>query len=231
MRKGSRPVDSLSLAVPTEKDFDSTVKEILQRAEYKHLKNGFRDVIDKIKETISEWTWRLLEKTFSSLPSPSSISNKVSMVFVIIGILILLAIIVVVVVKLSKTLERRNRVKEILGEKIDERTTPNSLRSKASVFEKEGDYRLAIRFDFIALLLLMHEKNLVYLDETKTNEEIYNYLRKEGFEARSLYKYLGGNFNSSWYGHKLLSKDSYSAWSNSLNSLWNEVINYEAKIK
>jgi hypothetical protein len=229
--KGSRLVNLLNIVVPTEQKFDNTVKEILQGAEYRHLKNGFRDIIDKIKETISQWLWWFLDKTFSNLPSPGSISNRVSTAFLIAGILILLAIVVVVVVKISKTLERKNRVKEILGEKIEEGTTPNSLRGKAAAFEKEGDFRLAIRFDFIALLLLMHGKNLVYLDETKTNEEIYNYLKKEDFKALSLYKYLGDNFNSSWYGHKLFNRDTYGAWNNTLNSLWNEVINHEAKAK
>jgi hypothetical protein len=213
--------------IPTKPEFDSKISEILQKTEYKHLRGGIRDFIERIREAIKEWLIKMLQNTFSNLSEVPSISDKLSTAFIILGMLILLAIIISIVVKTSKAFHKKERIKEILGERIDQRTTPQSLRQKAADFEQSGDFRLAVRYDFIALLLLMHENSLLYLDETKTNEEIYNYLRENSFSRLQLFRSLINIFNSTWYGHKLYSKSMYDQWKVELNLLWSEVIKYE----
>jgi hypothetical protein len=217
----------LSLVIPSKNQFDDTVHSILKRTEYTHLRNPLKDFMDKAKESLKETLLKWFKKNFANMDNAAAISDRLSTIFMIIGILVIAAIIVVIIVKVNKTFERKRRVKEILGEKIDGRTTPSSLRQKASSFREAGDFRQSIRYDFIALLLLMHEKNLVYLDETKTNEEIFKYLQKNSFDRVDIFKRISDIFNSTWYGHRIADKDSYKAWSNSLELLWNEVIKYE----
>jgi hypothetical protein len=213
--------------IPTKNEFDNTIHSILNRADYKHLKNSFRDIINNVKDNIKEAISKWIEKRFSSLGEAEAISDKLSSAFMIIGILAIVAIIIVIIVKINKTFERKRKVREILGEKIDDRTTPASLKQKASSFREAGDFRQAIRYDFIALLLLMHEKNLVYLDESKTNEEIYKYLRKNNFSMSDVFKNLGEMFNSTWYGNKTSGEQNYIKWSNGISLMWNEVIKHE----
>jgi hypothetical protein len=214
--------------IPTNNEFDDTVQDILKRAEYTHLKNPISDLINKLKDMISEALERWFKKNLSNLDNGAAVSEALSTVFMIVGILAIVVIIVIIIVKVNKTFERKKRIKEILGEKIDERTTPRGLRQKASSFSEAGDLRQAIRFEFIALLLLMHEKNLVYLDETKTNEEIFKYLRKNNFERAELFKNTADIFNYTWYGHKALKEESYKQWSSSFEVLWNGVIKHES---
>jgi len=166
---------------------------------------------------------------FSNMGNMTSISGTLSTVFIIIGLLAIVTIIILIVIKFSKTFEKRTRIKEILGEKIEEGTTPNSLRLKAETFAKEEDYRQAIRFDFIALLLLMHDRNILYLDETKTNEEIYNYLKKNDFSQLVLFKALINDFNANWYGHKVWNNGLYKIYKDNVSLIWNEVIYNENK--
>lgn len=218
----------LSIMVPSRDDFNNTVTRIVQGPEYKHLKSGFTDFIDRIKSAVGDWIAKQLKKVFSDAASVGAISNKLSTVFIIIGLLVIIAIIIIIALKINKTMERKRRVKEILGEKIDEKTTPMSLRRKALRFREEGELRQAVRMDFIALLLLMHEKSLLYLDETKTNEEIYNYLKKNSFSNLHGIRYLMDNFNSTWYGNKSCSKELNDNWEDNLNLVWNEVVKYEA---
>jgi hypothetical protein len=213
--------------IPSKNQFDDTVHNVLKRTEYTHLKNPLKDFMDKAKESLKETLLKWFKKNFSNMDNAAAVSDKLSTIFMIIGILVIVTIIVVIIVKVNKTFERKRRVKEILGEKIDDRTTPSSLRQKASNFREAGDLRQAIRYDFIALLLLMHEKNLVYLDETKTNEEIFKYLRKNSFDRVDIFKRISDIFNSTWYGHRIADEDNYKAWSNSIALLWNEVIKYE----
>jgi hypothetical protein len=213
--------------IPTKNQFDDTVNGILKRTEYAHFKNPIKDFINKAKESLKEALASWFKKNFSNMDNTAAVSDKLSTIFMIIGILVIVAIIIVIIVKVNKTFERKRRVKEILGEKIDDRTTPSSLKRKALSFRETGDLRQAIRYDFIALLLLMHEKNLVYLDETKTNEEIFKYLRKNSFDRVDVFKRISDIFNSAWYGHRIDDEDSYKSWSNSIALLWDEVIKYE----
>lgn len=214
---------------PTKQEFDEVIYKILQNPEYKHLKNGFRDLIERLKEAFGEWLFKLLSRRFSNLKTPKAISNNLSTAFIILGILILLGIIIIIVVKSNRIIDKKKRVKEILGEKIDNKTTPQSLKNKALQLSGEGDFRGACRYDFIALLLLMHEKNLLYLDETKTNREIYNILRKNGFSFINVFKELSDMFNSSWYGHKICNNDMYTKWNDSMALVWNGVMDFEEK--
>ena len=217
----------LSLVIPSKNEFDDTVHNIFKSTEYTHLKNPLKDFINKTKETLKEMLVKWFKKNLSNMDDAAAVSDRLSTIFMIIGILTIVAIIVIIIVKVNKTFERKRRVKEILGERIDDRTTPNSLKQKALSFREAGDLRQAIRYDFIALLLLMHEKNLVYLDETKTNEEIIKYLRKSSFERVDIFQQISAIFNSNWYGYKLTDEEGYKAWSHSIGLLWNEVIKYE----
>jgi hypothetical protein len=77
----------------------------------------------------------------------------------------------------------------------------------------------------------MHNRNLLYLDETKTNEEIYSNLKKLNFKGLKVMKLTMDLFNSSWYGHKAFNRESYTGWTEELSLLWNEVVEYETENK
>lgn len=220
---------AVSLISPSKTEFENTVHKVLQNPEYKGLKLGIGDYIQMVKDYIAKGLLNILKKIISNMDKATSISGTLSTVFIIIGILAIVTIIVLIAIKVSKTFERKTRIKEILGEKIDDRTTPNSLRLKAEAFAKEEDYRQAIRFDFISLLLLMHEKTILYLDETKTNEEIYNYLKNNNFSELTVFKVLINDFNANWYGHKVWNEGLYKIWKDNINLIWNEVIYHENK--
>jgi hypothetical protein len=221
----------LSENFPDEQQFESTVNRILQRPGYRYLQNVFSDIIEKIKDTIARWIESLLNSTFSTLQNASEISGNLSVIFITAALLIMAGIIITIIVKTSRAFEKRKKVKEILGEKLEEGTTPESLKARASSFESKGDYRQAVRYGFIALLLFMHNRNLLYLDDTKTNEEIYSNLKKLNFKGLKVMKLAMDLFNSSWYGHKTFNSESYIGWTEELNLLWNEVVEYETENK
>jgi hypothetical protein len=222
-------VKVLSIIIPSNKEFDSTINKILQGSKYKHLNNDMVDFIQNIRQGISQWIKKMISKTVSNISSLDGVSDRIANVFIIIGFLLMLTIVIIIIVKVSKTFERKARIKEILGERINDKTTPSSLRRVAASFGVKEDFRQAIRYEFIAILLLMHEKNIIYLDETKTNEEIYKYLKKNEFPMLSAFESITSEFNSSWYGHRLCDKNTYDNVADVVNLLWNEVLAYEEK--
>lgn len=218
----------ISLVMPSKEAFDKSVYDIVQSPSYSHLRNGVSDFINKIKEGLTTWFTGFLNKIFNNIDRASVYGEELSTVFIIFGILIIAAIIIVIILNINKTSERRRKVKEILGEKISENTTPNSLREKALNYYENGDIRQALRYDFISLLLLMHNNKIIYLDETKTNEEIYGFLRKNNFNMLKSFKVLIDSFNLSWYGNKGIHEESYSEWRCNINLIWNEVAKHES---
>ena len=216
----------ISLSKP---DFEDSIHKILRQPEYKGLKLGIQDYIQMLKDYVANGLMNILKKIFSNMGNMTAISGTLSTVFIIIGLLVIATIIILIVIKFSKTFEKKTRIKEILGEKIDDRTTPSSLRLKAETFASVEDYRQAIRFNFIALLLLMHEKTILYLDETKTNEEIYNHLKNNSFSKLIIFKCLINDFNANWYGHKVWNNGLYKVYKDNIGLIWNEVIYHENK--
>lgn len=220
----------ISLIITSKPEFQRSVDKILNSVEYSHLKND-TSFMEKIREAIARKILEFFQKNLSGIKLSSNASETLPDIFMIIGVLVLIVLIVLIVLKTNKALSKKRRIKEILGEKIDEATTPETLRQKAAQFKEKGDLRQALRFDFISMLLLLHESSILYLDETKTNEEIYKYLKKENFFMLEDMKYLMSIFNSTWYGHKICTDDMYEQWNYKINLLWNEVIRLEEKAK
>jgi len=215
-------VKVFSLLTPTKPEFDNTVKKILGN------KKGYENVIEKIKDIITKWIDKLLEKIVSRATA-QTISNKASTIILVIALILVITIVIIIALKILKTIDRKSSVKEILGEIIDDKTTPEGLRVKAEGFLTQGDYRQGVRYSFVALLLLMHNNNILYLEEAKTNKELIVMLEDNGFKGIKEFKELVVLFNSIWYGHKNLNEDTCNLWQQDMTRLWNEVLNIEAK--
>ena len=94
---------------------------------------------------------------------------------------------------------------DITAENI-ERTDINYLIESA---ENKGDYRLAIRFYYLSILKALSIKNLIKIEDDKTNSEylseIFNTPYKDQFQYTSyLYDYI-------WYGEFPLNAEKYDA--------------------
>lgn len=217
----------LHLIDTSKKEFNTTVNKVLEDPQYSYLKVENSSFVEKLIKKISEAIGDLFEKRFSNFSVNKGAVNAIST-----GILILIAVFIVfIVIKLIRSFERNKRIKNILGEEIDENTTPFTLKEKAAEAVGIGDFRQAIRYDYIALLLLMHEKGLIYIEETMTNEEIYNYLRIRKFILLEDMRTCINLFNLVWYGHKKDNQEMYERWTRSYSKLWDEVKIYEEKIK
>lgn len=76
-----------------------------------------------------------------------------------------------------------------------EQTDIESLITSA---EKNGDYRLAIRFYHILVLKRLSLKNFIKLEEDKTNEEYFYEVKQQGFSND--FKFTSYLYDYIWYG-------------------------------
>lgn len=222
----------LNNSTPTITEFENTLNRVLDKPSYRHLRYSVEGTLEKLKEALQQWLEKRLDSIFESRGAINpATAGDISNLLMVVGLTIIFAVIIIIAVRINKTMDDTTKVREILGEQIDDKTTPTGLRRKAADYEAEGKLRLAIRYDFIGLLLLMHNKNLVYLDEAKTNEELYKALNSRGFVGAGEFKKLTALFNSSWYGHKAPHQEAYNGWKQNIGELWKEVLAYEEKTK
>lgn len=217
------------LSTPTKEKFDETIEEILSKIEYRHLSQQYTDIMEKFKEKIISWVESMLEMMNFGSEEITSTAPNISNGIIVIGSILIILIIILIILFMKKMVRKDKKVRKILGEIIDERTTTEGLYEKARKYKDLKEYREALRYSFIALLFQMNESNLLYLDETQTNSEIVSTLRKNNFKDVALFEGAAGLFNKVWYGHKTLNEDTYESWEKMIAVLNNEVSNIDSK--
>ncbi|WP_053956068.1 hypothetical protein [Inediibacterium massiliense] len=207
------------MTISSKEVFEKAVDEVIHSSKYMHLQEK-ESIWEKIVEKILHLLDKGLEKGYphSHMNSQGSQSFFIIIAFIFIGILIYYTF--------SSKQDKDLNKKEIYGEEIDERTTYESLCEKAQNFEKNNNYKEAIRYYFISILILMNEKSLCFLDDTKTNDEIITELKIKKFKEVRLFKNIGDYFYYIWYGDKPVVKERYMNYKETVNDLFLEVYNY-----
>lgn len=217
----------MSIIPPTREQFDITIKEILGKLEYRHLNRDYTDLLERIRNSIENWLEKWLKNRSFQYDNFENISHSLSNGFIVATVILIVVVIIVIFLLLRKMVGKDTKVKKLYGEIIDEKTTAEILIDKSNNCKDNGDYRDAARYSFIALLVKLNEKNLLYLDETRTNNEMVQSLRKNRFKYIELFEKVVNLFNAVWYGHKPMNEDKFSSWESLMDVLWNEVMSIE----
>ncbi len=217
-------------ALTLKKDeFDKVVTEVIKGPEYKRLHGEYVNFIDRIRNMIMDLIKDWLERLFNMEEKLGAPVFGISNGIVIIGLILLVFLVIILILSMKKIVGKNKKIRTIFGEKISSTTTAEGLRYKAGEYKNQGNYRDSIRVSFISLLLKMNEKNLLFLDKTKTNEEITRILKNRNFKYIGLFQSLTFIFNEAWFGHKSIKEDEFSMWEGKMDELWNGVLNIEDK--
>ncbi|MCT4617960.1 MAG: hypothetical protein N4A62_01010 [Marinisporobacter sp.] len=202
--------------------FEKSINEIINSSKYEHLSEK-ESLFQKFLKKLGE----ILDKIFEKGDTHPSIStNTTQNTFIIIAIL-LICVLIFYFTRQNRSIDTNKKV--IYGETIDEETTYESLHKKAIQYEKEKNYKDAIRLYFIGILVSMNEKSLCFLDDSKTNEEILKVLKDKEFSGEHLFKSIGDYFQYIWYGNKGVEEEGFIWYKGQMNHLFMEVKNYHEK--
>jgi len=145
-----------------------------------------------------------------------------------IAFVVLVAIIILVVVAfILRNLRRNPRLRAILGEPLDAGTTVPTLQEKADLLFNRGEFRLAVRYRFIGMLLYLHESNILHHDESMTGAEMVRKLQADGFFGTSSFSGLVSAFNRGWYGTDGIDAEGHARWMELETVFWKEAGRYE----
>ncbi len=202
-------------------NFEKVIKDIVNSPEYSHLRAERKGLFDSFYERLVRWMGELINNAFGGEGYTQEAGRVISTLFIIFIVAAVIALLIFVLFKTKRKLGRRP--KDILGEKIQGDTTPVSLRSRAEEALRNEDYREAVRLQYIALLLLLHEGKFLYLEDSMTNYEIYIKLKNNEFHSLDAFAYIMEVFNSVWYGNKSFTSVDYQGFREKNQVLWNEV--------
>jgi hypothetical protein len=192
-----------------------TLEEILNRKEYKVYENGSKGFLETWWEKAKEWVANQLSKLFPSMESASNASGPVLIAIITLGVLFFF-IFAFFMVRTS----RRNRLfrekKPLQSRKEMNWTYPKHLL-EAKKQEEAGEYSLATRHVFLALLLFLHEKEWLVARIWKTNWEYYEELRKVHQQRAEQFFHLADFFDEVSYGERKVNSEEYKKFSIEVN--------------
>lgn len=110
-----------------------------------------------------------------------------------------------------KAEREKPEAREILGELIEEGTTAEDLFRNAAELARQGNYRLAIRRAYIALLYELELRGNLQLHHSRTNRDYLNELRAMP-HIHTPVEELTSTFERTWYGEAETRLEDYAGF-------------------
>lgn len=167
---------------------------------------------EKLQRKISELIRAIFGDT--SLETSSQITNVVIRIFAIILVGFLLYFIVKFLINHNGNLffGRKNKKIEINEEELHENIHEINFPQSIAKFENDGDYRSAVRYQFLYILKKLSDKKLILWNPEKTNKDYVaelkaNHLKNDFYNLSYIFDYV-------WYGEFSIDENSYNKFKN-----------------
>lgn len=209
--------------VAEKETFDQVLDQVLASPRYWGINQAITDQVQSLTDKISQWLEALITHYIKGIDNAKQLSTLLSVIIIIVISIILITALIYLIRYIYKCVIASKKVEEILGEKITKETTPFTLKEKGEFYRQQGEYRMSIRYSYIGLLLMMHEKGLLHIEKTMTNKEIYECLEEKGYQDLAAIKEVMAIFNTVWYGHHDCDAIQYKDYAILLTDVWNEV--------
>lgn len=171
---------------------------------------------DKLQRKLA----RLLQSIFgeTSLETSSQITSVVIRLFAIIVVGFLLYFIVKYLIgtKGSLFFGKKNKKLEINEEELHENIHEINFPQSIAKFENKGDYRSAVRYQFLFILKKLSDKKLIIWNPEKTNKDYVAelkaaHLKNEFYNLSYIFDYV-------WYGEFSIDEKSYGKFKNQFHN-------------
>lgn len=175
--------------------------------------------LQRIIEQIVEWIREILRSIFPDIgPLRPGANPRYSQLAQIIILALCLAVLAYVGWRFwsrrardPKTLKLKRKARVVLGERLEADQTAADLLDDAERLARAGDLRGAIRKAYIALLCELGDRNVIRLEQHKTNRDYLQAVRRDA--PPPLYTEmlpLTFNFELHWYGFQEASETDWT---------------------
>ncbi|AQW90950.1 DUF4129 domain-containing protein [Elizabethkingia anophelis] len=189
--------------------FDAKFKEKYQGSDFDYSVNKPKE---SLWQKFKKWLGELLNDWFQS----NSLRGANDLFYVLLRIIaiVLIGFVLYVIIRFvlsrngnwvfSKKSKKLNPEDRTITENIHELDLPSLIKN----YEDKKEYRSAIRYQFLYLLKLMTDKNMLEWDPEKTNRDYTRML--SGNALQSDFQKLSFVFENVWYGERTIGENEYT---------------------
>ena len=214
-RKGMLPVDSiLKHNIVTEntaypKTFKPNIGSRYKGQEFDYSTSKPREsFFAKLNRKLSRFLRNIFGET--SIVKSAKITEAIIKLFAIVLVGFLLYIIIKYIIGKDGNFlfGKKNNKVIIKEEELHENIHEINFSESILAFEKAGDYRSAIRYQFLYILKKMSDKKLINWNPEKTNKDYVKELK--AVDLQSDFSNLSYIFDYVWYGEFSINEESYN---------------------
>lgn len=200
-------------------DARARLEQILAREEYQLEANQdsvIRGWVRKIQEAIDRFLlWLFTRSGPATAPSAGTVRLlryailAVTAVALLFGLTMLLRRFRLSALKRKKV--EPEEAREVLGEHIDAALTADDLLREAAEMARKGEFRLAIRRAYIALLCDLEQRGQLKLNRAKTNNDYLRELEPDAKTHRPVAQ-MTTRYERVWYGRGEATLEDYAGF-------------------
>ena len=179
--------------------------------------------------TIDIWGWILerLEWLFYQIFSRLNFRDDTDFNFnIIVTIFIIVGVVLVVVAAaiIIRSLIRNRLVKDYnlhdVFEELENRAY--TVQELIALSDSINEERYAVRYRYIAALLILGEKQIIKISPSSTNRIIESQIRTHAPKLTPIFVQIANTFHLSWFGFKEVSKNDFENFRKAINDLMAE---------
>lgn len=199
-----KPLDSLR----------QELQSILAGKEYTVYHRKSQNILAELLTPLKNWLYSILKRLFPH----SNVAQKVSEWFVYgitaVGLLLLALLLYLLLSRFTR--QGRINPKQISIAKALTLTVENHFASAQALAEK-GEYTLALRHLFLALILYLDQNQLLEAKAWKTNWEYFAELKVRAPRLADSFTVLATKFDEAMYGGRPISENDYNHYLHHVN--------------
>lgn len=189
----------------------------LTEEQWEELSEG-KDYTETFKEKEPE---KDKENPFDEFDTPKPLNYnlegfKYVFYFLVLGLVVFLIIKIIVNFNKNPSISKKTISIDSI-EEIEEKMHEIDLEELLADALKAGNYRIALRINFLIIIKLLSQKNEIIWAKEKTNWEYYDEVKHE--EIKGLFKNIIISFEPVWYGEHNLSQEQFNLVSPSYEHL------------
>ncbi|MFA1819216.1 DUF4129 domain-containing protein [Virgibacillus oceani] len=202
-------------------------EEILSQREYQIYYEENRNFLQILWDNITEWFWELLNELFSGLDPSNAFAD--TLLVILIGVVILLAIVVAFFIVRSTRRKRALREQQPFQSVNELEWSVERHLKEAEKKAGNEDYSLAVRHQFLALLLYFHDRELLQAHVWKTNWDYFAELEQKDRRRATAFFELARTFDEAVYGEHEIKQAVYARYRESVRRWMDDSSEKEAQ--
>lgn len=204
---------------PLDHTFYDAMQEVLRRPRYDLLTERAVDYRRTLTDAVERALTALLDRIpVGAVSLPDVNLDAVTYIFALVGALLILGSLSAVV---WLVMRRRHRKRddadalsfmEALFEDISgERFRLDEVLRLRREHAERGEFREAVRYGYIAVLVTLHKAKIIRVDKSKTNAQLVNEMSAAAPQDAPAFRDVVIVFQATWFGLKRIDAERYAA--------------------